>query len=165
MRLNPPASLSAVSRVLEEAGFESWAVGGAVRDTLLSIEPSEWDLATDARPDEVLALFPRTVPLGIEHGTVGVLDEAGVLYQVTTFRRDVETDGRHAVVAFADTIEEDLARRFRFARVAQGGVGFVQDPVGCHVRTGKLGELVRFGDCLLVVLQAEMDSGQSRVDR
>jgi tRNA nucleotidyltransferase (CCA-adding enzyme) len=111
MRLDPPASLSTVSKVLEDAGFEPWAVGGAVRDSLLGIGRSDWDLATNARPEEVLALFRRTVPLGIDHGTVGVLDDEGVLYEVTTFRKDVETDGRHAVVAFADTIEEDLGRR------------------------------------------------------
>lgn len=109
--LHPPASLSAISSVLEDAGFESWAVGGAVRDSLLGIDRSDWDLATNARPDDVLALFRRTVPLGIEHGTVGVLAKDGTLYEVTTFRKDVETDGRHAVVAFADSIEEDLGRR------------------------------------------------------
>ena len=56
------------------------------------------------------SIFRRTVPIGIEHGTVGVLKN-GTLYEVTTFRRDVETDGRHAVVVFADTLEEDLSRR------------------------------------------------------
>jgi tRNA nucleotidyltransferase (CCA-adding enzyme) len=58
----------------------------------------------------VRSLFRRTVPIGVEHGTVGVLKD-GTLYEVTTFRRDVETDGRHAVVAFADTLQEDLSRR------------------------------------------------------
>jgi tRNA nucleotidyltransferase (CCA-adding enzyme) len=59
----------------------------------------------------VRKLFRRTVPIGIEYGTVGVLDRDGVMYEVTTFRRDVETSGRHAVVEFADTLDEDLARR------------------------------------------------------
>jgi tRNA nucleotidyltransferase (CCA-adding enzyme) len=59
----------------------------------------------------VRRLFKRTVPIGVEHGTVGVLARDGTMYEVTTFRRDVETDGRHAVVSFAETIQEDLARR------------------------------------------------------
>ncbi|HKJ03595.1 MAG TPA: CCA tRNA nucleotidyltransferase, partial [Longimicrobiales bacterium] len=71
----------------------------------------DWDLATHARPEEVRRIFRRTVPLGVEHGTVGVLSDDGVMYEVTTFRRDVETDGRHAVVCFADTVDEDLGRR------------------------------------------------------
>ncbi|MFP3947892.1 MAG: CCA tRNA nucleotidyltransferase, partial [Longimicrobiales bacterium] len=71
----------------------------------------DWDLATRARPDDVRRIFRRTVPIGIEHGTVGVLDHSGVLHEVTTFRRDVETYGRRAKVEFADSVEEDLARR------------------------------------------------------
>lgn len=106
-----PRSFLALAEQLEARGYEAWAVGGAIRDRLLGIARGDWDLATDARPEEVRALFPRTIPLGIEHGTVGVLQEDGTVYEVTTFRRDIETDGRHAVVAFAETIEEDLARR------------------------------------------------------
>lgn len=82
-----------------------------MRDVLLGIPSGDWDLATRARPEEVRRLFRRTVPLGVEHGTVGVLAEDGTMYEVTTFRRDVETDGRHAVVEFAERIEEDLSRR------------------------------------------------------
>lgn len=109
--LQAPPSFLALAERLEASGYEAWAVGGAIRDLLLGIGRTDWDLATDARPDDVRRLFPRTIPLGMEHGTVGVLQEDGAVYEVTTFRRDVETDGRHAVVAFADTIEEDLARR------------------------------------------------------
>jgi len=111
LNIRPPPSFSDVSNRLEDAGFEAWAVGGAVRDHLLGVDRVDWDLATSARPNQVIDLFRRTVPLGIEHGTVGVLDPDGVLYEVTTFRRDVETDGRHAVIEFAESIEEDLARR------------------------------------------------------
>jgi tRNA nucleotidyltransferase/poly(A) polymerase len=100
-----------VVETLERAGFETWAVGGAVRDVLLGIPSGDWDLATRARPKEVRRLFKRTVPLGIEHGTVGVLAESGKLFEVTTFRRDVITTGRHAVVEFADRLEDDLSRR------------------------------------------------------
>ncbi|MEJ2186344.1 MAG: CCA tRNA nucleotidyltransferase [Gemmatimonadota bacterium] len=105
-----PAPVRRLARRLEDAGHEAWAVGGAVRDVLLGRPTDDWDLATGARPDQVQRLFRRTVPIGIEHGTVGVLD-GGVMYEVTTFRRDVETFGRHAVVEFADSIDEDLSRR------------------------------------------------------
>jgi tRNA nucleotidyltransferase (CCA-adding enzyme) len=105
-----PAAVRWIAEKLEHAGHETWAVGGAVRDALLGAPSGDWDLATHARPEQVRAIFRRTVPIGIEHGTVGVLKN-GTLYEVTTFRRDVETDGRHAVVVFAETLEEDLARR------------------------------------------------------
>ena len=110
-RPSAPPAVRWVARTLEEAGHETWAVGGAVRDVLLGRPAGDWDLATHATPKEVRRLFKRTVPLGIEHGTVGVLARDGTMYEVTTFRRDVETDGRHAVVSFAETIQEDLARR------------------------------------------------------
>jgi tRNA nucleotidyltransferase (CCA-adding enzyme) len=97
--------------VLEGAGHEVWCVGGAVRDALLGEAHLDWDLATSATPAEVRRLFRRTVPLGIEFGTVGVLDDAGRMHEVTTFRRDVRTDGRHAVVEFGVSLEDDLARR------------------------------------------------------
>jgi tRNA nucleotidyltransferase (CCA-adding enzyme) len=100
-----------IARTLEEAGHDTWAVGGAVRDVLLGRSSGDWDLATSARPKELRRIFRRTVPLSVEHGTLGVLARDGTMYEVTTFRRDVETDGRHAVVEFADTIEEDLSRR------------------------------------------------------
>jgi len=71
----------------------------------------DWDLATRARPEQVRRLFRRTVPIGIEHGTIGVLARGGTMYDVTTFRRDVETHGRHATVEFADCLDDDLSRR------------------------------------------------------
>jgi len=89
-----PGAVRWIVRTLEEAGFETWAVGGAVRDALLGSSGGDWDLATRARPQEVRRVFRRTVPIGVEHGTVGVLDRSGELYEVTTFRRDVETFGR-----------------------------------------------------------------------
>ncbi len=106
-----PPAVRWITRTLEEAGFETWAVGGAVRDVFLGHPAGDWDLTTRARPDDVRRLFRRTVPLGVEHGTMGVLSDDGTLFEVTTFRRDVETDGRHAVVVFADSVQEDLARR------------------------------------------------------
>lgn len=86
-------------------------MGGAVRDALLGHPHLDWDLATAARPGDVRRLFPRTVPVGIDFGTIGVLGDDGVMHEVTTYRRDVQTDGRHAVVEFGATLEEDLARR------------------------------------------------------
>jgi tRNA nucleotidyltransferase (CCA-adding enzyme) len=107
----PPPEVLEIARTLEAAGFETWCVGGAVRDALLGVADLDWDLATAALPKDVRRLFPRTVPVGIEHGTVGVLSADGRLHEVTTFRADVETDGRHAVVKFGVSLEEDLARR------------------------------------------------------
>jgi tRNA nucleotidyltransferase (CCA-adding enzyme) len=106
-----PPAVRWITRTLEKSGFDTWAVGGAVRDALLEHTSGDWDLATRARPAEVRRIFRRTVPIGVEHGTVGVLARDGTMYEVTTFRKDVQTDGRHAVVEFAQTIDEDLARR------------------------------------------------------
>ncbi len=110
VELDPPRAVRRIAGRLEDAGFSTWAVGGAVRDRVAGRAAGDWDLATRATPAEVMKLFRRTVPIGVDHGTVGVL-ESGRMYEVTTFRRDVETFGRHAVVAFADTVEEDLSRR------------------------------------------------------
>jgi len=110
-RLQPPEAIREICRTLERAGHEAWCVGGAVRDAMLGIETLDWDIATSARPEAVLKLFRRTVPVGVKFGTVGVLDRDGILHEVTTFRHDVETDGRHAVVRFGASLEEDLARR------------------------------------------------------
>ncbi|MGQ0646740.1 MAG: CCA tRNA nucleotidyltransferase [Gemmatimonadaceae bacterium] len=110
-RLDPPATVREIARRLEAAGFETWCVGGAVRDALLGLQHLDWDLATAATPDEVRRLFRRTVPVGEKFGTIGVLDHAGHLHEVTTFRHDVRTDGRHAEVEFGASLDEDLARR------------------------------------------------------
>jgi tRNA nucleotidyltransferase (CCA-adding enzyme) len=112
-RLHPPAPVLEIADRLERAGFEAWCVGGAVRDALLGHPHLDWDLATSATPDEVRALFGdrKTIPVGIEFGTVGVLDRTGLMHEVTTFRRDVRTDGRHAEVEFGVSLEDDLARR------------------------------------------------------
>ncbi len=106
-----PVAVLDILRRLEEAGHETWCVGGAIRDALLGDSQVDVDLATAALPTEVRQLFRRTVPVGLEHGTVGVLDPDGELHEVTTFRRDVRTDGRHAEVEFGVSLEEDLARR------------------------------------------------------
>jgi tRNA nucleotidyltransferase (CCA-adding enzyme) len=106
----PPEVLK-IAKKLEDAGFETWCVGGAIRDNLLELENHDFDLTTAAPPAEVQKLFKRTVPVGIEHGTVAVLDAHNQPHEVTTFRRDIRTDGRHAVVEFGVSLMDDLARR------------------------------------------------------
>jgi tRNA nucleotidyltransferase/poly(A) polymerase len=167
-RLRPPEEVRRIARRLEEAGHSTWVVGGAVRDALAGLDPGDWDLTTAARPTEVRRLFRRTVPIGIEHGTVGVLGKDGRMYEVTTFRRDVETFGRHAVVAFADTLEEDLERRdFTINAVAYHPLtGELRDP---HGGEGDLNERVlrtvgaaheRFAEDWLRVLRALRFAGR-----
>jgi len=111
--LNPPDEVVEIARRLESKGFETWCVGGAIRDALIGHAHLDWDFATAARPEQVRELFGhrRTIPVGIEFGTVGVLDANGVMHEVTTFRRDVKTDGRHAEVEFGVSLDDDLARR------------------------------------------------------
>ena len=132
--LNPPGAVVEITRDLERAGFEAWCVGGAVRDALLGHAHLDWDLATDATPDQVKHVFgrKRTIPVGIAFGTVGVLDGEGILHEVTTFRRDVRTDGRHAEVEFGASLDEDLARRdFTVNAIAYSPrLGTMHDPFG-----------------------------------
>jgi tRNA nucleotidyltransferase (CCA-adding enzyme) len=106
-----PEEVLEIARKLEQTGYEAWCVGGALRDALLGDPHSEYDLATSATPEEVQALFRRTAAVGLKYGTVGVLDRRRAMHEVTTFRRDVATDGRHAVVAYGVALDEDLARR------------------------------------------------------
>jgi len=109
--LQIPAEVLKIAKRLEDAGFETWCVGGAVRDNLLGLPNHDFDLTTAAPPPEIQKLFKRTIPVGIEHGTVAVLDANGQPHEVTTFRKDIQTDGRHAVVEFGVSIMDDLARR------------------------------------------------------
>lgn len=129
-RLAPPDTVVEIARVLTRAGFETWCVGGAVRDALLGESHLDWDFATAATPSDVRRIFRRTVPVGIEFGTVGVLDAENVMHEVTTFRRDVKTDGRHAVVEFGVSLDDDLARRdFTINAIAYDPLGgTLRDP-------------------------------------
>ena len=109
-----------VLETLQSAGYEAWYVGGCVRDTLLGRPIHDWDITTSALPEQVLALFPRTVPTGLPHGTVTVLSDVGPV-EVTTYRADgAYHDGRHPdavrfVRAYSDAPEqvdpEDVFRR------------------------------------------------------
>jgi tRNA nucleotidyltransferase (CCA-adding enzyme) len=106
-----PNEVVKIAKKLEDAGFETWCVGGAIRDNLLGVANHDFDLTTAAPPAAVQKLFNRTVPVGVEHGTVAVLDAHNQPHEVTTFRKDIQTDGRHAVVAFGVSLMDDLARR------------------------------------------------------
>ncbi|HEX5435528.1 MAG TPA: CCA tRNA nucleotidyltransferase [Gemmatimonadaceae bacterium] len=135
LALAVPASVVHIARTLEGAGFSTWCVGGAVRDALLGHAHLDWDLATAATPPQIRRLFKRTIPVGVEFGTVGVLDDHGTMHEVTTFRRDVQTDGRHAVVEFGASLEDDLARRdFTVNAIAYSPItGEMRDPFGGRV--------------------------------
>lgn len=102
-----------ICRALQAAGFDAVIVGGPVRDALRGEVPNDVDIATSARPDQIRRIFSRTFVQGSgeRHGTIGVIGDSGQTYEVTTYRHDLETDGRHARVQFADRLEDDLLRR------------------------------------------------------
>ena len=114
-----PRGAEFIIRSLENAGYEAYIVGGCVRDALLGRAPEDWDITTNALPEQMKAIFPVTVDTGIQHGTLTVLVppdeiENGIRsFEVTTFRIDGEyTDHRHPnSVSFTSSLEEDLARR------------------------------------------------------
>ncbi|WP_239614214.1 CCA tRNA nucleotidyltransferase [Cohnella mopanensis] len=121
-----------IVRRLEAGGYQAYLVGGCVRDRLLGRAIHDIDIATSATPDEVTGLFARTLPTGIKHGTVTVL-EGGRSYEVTTFRQEFGySDSRRPdEVAFVLDVSEDLARRdFTFNAMAIGSDGEVVDPFG-----------------------------------
>ena len=112
MKIQIPAAAQEIVEKLCEHGYEAYLVGGCVRDMLLGREPGDWDITTSAKPEEVKAVFRRTVDTGIKHGTVTVMmGKEG--YEVTTFRIDGDyTDGRHPdSVTFTPDLIEDLKRR------------------------------------------------------
>lgn len=95
---------------IRKAGHEAYLVGGCVRDLLLGMDSKDFDVATSAAPEEVAALFKRTIPTGLEHGTVTVLHHKRP-YEVTTYRKDLECDGRHARTEWTEDLLKDLSRR------------------------------------------------------
>lgn len=107
-----PAAALAIAERLRSRGHGAWIVGGCVRDLIRGVPVSDWDIATSARPDEVQRLFRRTIPTGIKHGTITVL-ERGEAYEVTTLRGEsAYSDGRRPdQVVFVSAIDEDLGRR------------------------------------------------------
>jgi len=107
-----PTELKKMYQIFSKAGFEAWLVGGAVRDIVCGKKASDWDIATNAQPKDVIRIFHKVIPTGIEHGTVTVIF-MGLHIEVTTFRTETAyKDGRHPEsVLYAGTIEEDLSRR------------------------------------------------------
>lgn len=135
---------AAVMAALAAAGHRTFFVGGCVRNTLLRRDVSDIDIATNARPDQTVQAAEdaglKAVPTGAEHGTITVV-AGGIGFEVTTFRRDVETFGRHARVVFSDKLEDDAARRdFTMNALYADARGTVVDPVGGleDLRAGRL---------------------------
>lgn len=162
MKITLPEHVKRIIETLETAGYEAFAVGGCVRDSILEREPDDWDITTSAKPQQVKELFRRTVDTGIRHGTVTVLMEKEG-YEVTTYRIDGEyTDGRHPnEVSFTDNLIEDLKRRdFTINAMAYnetrglvdafGGIGDLQE--GIIRCVGKAAE--RFDEDALRILRA-----------
>lgn len=112
MKLIMPSEVTYIIEVLEKAGYEAYAVGGCVRDSILNRQPDDWDITTSAKPEAIKQLFERTIDTGIAHGTVTVMKNH-IGYEVTTYRIDGEyEDGRHPKeVTFTSDLLEDLKRR------------------------------------------------------
>lgn len=127
------AAPQAVLGALTGAGFQAYAVGGCVRNALLGVPVADVDIATDAHPEKVIAIAKaarlKSVPTGIDHGTVTVVS-GGIGYEVTTFRADVDTDGRRATVRFSEDLIEDARRRdFTVNALYADAQGRVIDPL------------------------------------
>lgn len=112
IKIQVPKAAEEILETLNSHGFEAYVVGGCVRDSLLGRKPGDWDITTSARPEEVKAIFGRTIDTGIQHGTVTIM-KGKEGYEVTTYRIDGEyEDGRHPKeVAFTSNLLEDLKRR------------------------------------------------------
>lgn len=112
LKINMPENAGVIIHILQQHGYEAYIVGGCVRDAILGKEPEDWDITTSARPEEVKALFRRTIDTGIEHGTVTVMfGKEG--YEVTTYRVDgkYEDHRRPESVTFTASLLEDMKRR------------------------------------------------------
>ncbi len=162
IRINLPKDVRRIIDELSRNGFEAYAVGGCVRDSLLNREPGDWDITTDAKPLETKSLFRRTVDTGIKHGTVTVL-LGGSSYEVTTYRLDgLYEDSRHPVeVTFTGSLKEDLKRRdFTINAMAYNDeAGLIDEFGGLSDLEGKLiravgAPLERFGEDALRIMRA-----------
>lgn len=167
-RIPVPGAVEEIIRRLESRGYEAFAVGGCVRDTLLGREPGDWDITTSASPRQVKEVFKRTIDTGILHGTVTVMkDHVG--YEVTTYRIDGEyEDGRHPKsVQFTSDLKEDLRRRdFTINAMAYSHETGIVDVFGGleDLKAGVIrcvGEpMDRFGEDALRILRAIRFSAQ-----
>lgn len=124
----------AVFAMLNDAGFDAYMVGGCVRNALIGAPVSDIDISTNATPETVTNLAEnaglRAVPTGIDHGTITVIS-GGEPHEITTYRHDIETDGRRAVIAYADNMLDDAKRRdFTMNALYADASGQVVDPLG-----------------------------------
>lgn len=127
------ADTQRIFNVLTSSGFDAYAVGGCVRNSLLGVPVSDIDIATSAVPQETIRLAEsaglKSIPTGFDHGTVTIV-VGRTPFEVTTFRRDVKTDGRRAVVSFTGDIREDARRRdFTMNAIYADASGVVRDPL------------------------------------
>lgn len=132
MKIALPEKVTTIIENLQMHGYEAYAVGGCVRDSVLARKPQDWDITTSAKPEEIKSLFARTVDTGIEHGTVTVLLGKDS-FEVTTYRIDgAYEDGRHPKeVIFTRNLEEDLKRRdFTINAMAYNDEVRLVDPFG-----------------------------------
>lgn len=135
MNIVLPEKVSGIITTLQKAGYEAFAVGGCIRDSILGRVPDDWDITTSARPEAVKALFRRTVDTGIAHGTVTVM-QGGEGFEVTTYRTDGDyRDGRHpSSVEFVTSLTEDLKRRdFTINAMAYNETQGMIDPFGGYM--------------------------------
>lgn len=131
------AATQAVFSALESAGYDAFFVGGCVRNALMGFPVDDLDIATNAQPHDIITSCEnrglKCVPTGIDHGTITVISD-GIPHEITTYRRDVQGDGRHAIVEFSTQMQEDAARRdFTINALYADRYGKIFDPLG----TGK----------------------------
>ncbi|ERL96713.1 tRNA nucleotidyltransferase/poly(A) polymerase [Rhodobacteraceae bacterium HIMB11] len=131
------AATQAVFSALESAGYDAFFVGGCVRNALMGFPVDDLDIATNAQPHDIITSCEnrglKCVPTGIDHGTITVISD-GIPHEITTYRRDVQGDGRHAIVEFSTQMQEDAARRdFTINALYADRYGKIYDPLG----TGK----------------------------
>lgn len=168
MKIEIPHKVNRIIETLLSAGYDAYAVGGCVRDSLLDRIPDDWDITTSAKPLEVKSLFSKTVDTGLQHGTVTVIIQ-GEGFEVTTYRIDGEyEDGRHPKdVIFTSNLREDLKRRdFTINAMAYNEDSGIID---CFDGIGDLNKgivrcvgspIERFGEDALRILRAVRFSGQ-----
>ena len=150
MEITLPKQVKKIIETLEQAGYEAYAVGGCIRDSVLGRKPNDWDITTSARPMETKALFRRTVDTGLKHGTVTVLMD-GEGYEVTTYRIDGEyEDGRHPKeVLFTSDLVEDLRRR-----------DFTINAMAYNEKDGMVDAFDGMGDMERMIIRCVGDAGE-----
>lgn len=110
IKIELPKDVKYIIDTLYSNGYEAYVVGGCVRDSILGRPIHDWDLTTNAKPEDIIKIFSKVIPTGIKHGTVTImLNNVG--YEITTYRIDKNCDGRHAEVEFCNNLKEDLSRR------------------------------------------------------